>query len=112
MAAAATQRVGQFSRDAILIWMAFRSDTVDAFAVDLFLAFSETLGKSAQTEAMNLNIKASNLWNFFQAKTIRRTVLLTAVEAGRVGAYERVRGEGADRQAARGMAEDCRALPL
>ena len=47
----------------------------------LFLAFSETLGKSAQTEAMNLNIKASDLWNFFQAKTIRRTVLLTTVEA-------------------------------
>jgi Domain of unknown function (DUF4337) len=47
----------------------------------LFLAFSETLGKSAQTEAMNLNIKASDLWNFFQAKTIRRTILLTAVEA-------------------------------
>jgi hypothetical protein len=47
----------------------------------LFLAFSETLGKSAQTEALNLNIKASDLWNFFQAKTIRRTVLLTAVEA-------------------------------
>ena len=46
----------------------------------LFLAFSETLGKSAQTEAMNLNIKASDLWNFFQAKTIRRTVVLTAAE--------------------------------
>jgi Domain of unknown function (DUF4337) len=46
----------------------------------LFLAFSETLGKSAQTEAMNLNIQASDLWNFFQAKTIRRTVLLTAAE--------------------------------
>jgi hypothetical protein len=47
----------------------------------LFLSFSETLGKSAQTEAMNLNIQASDLWNFFQAKTIRRTVLLTAAEA-------------------------------
>jgi hypothetical protein len=47
----------------------------------LLLAFSETLGKSAQTEAMNLNIQASDLWNFFQAKTIRRTVLLTAAEA-------------------------------
>ncbi len=45
------------------------------------LAFSETLGKSAQTEAMTLNIKASDLWNFFQAKTIRRTVVLTAAEA-------------------------------
>jgi hypothetical protein len=47
----------------------------------LCLAFSETLGKAAQTEAMNLNIHASDLWNFFQAKTIRRTVVLTAAEA-------------------------------
>jgi Domain of unknown function (DUF4337) len=47
----------------------------------LLLAFSATLGKSAQTEALNLNIKASDLWNFFQAKTIRRTVVLTAAEA-------------------------------
>ena len=31
----------------------------------LFLAFSETLGKSAQTEAMNLNIKASDSVEFF-----------------------------------------------
>jgi Domain of unknown function (DUF4337) len=54
----------------------------------LFLAFSETLGKSAQTEAMNLNIKASDLWNFFQAKTIRRTVVLTAAEAKIASASE------------------------
>jgi hypothetical protein len=47
----------------------------------LLLAFSETLGKSAQIEAVNLNIQASDLWNFFQAKNIRRTVLLTAAEA-------------------------------
>ena len=37
----------------------------------LLLAFSETLGKSANTEAVTLNIKASDTWNFFQAKTIR-----------------------------------------
>jgi hypothetical protein len=47
----------------------------------LLLAFSETLGKSAQTEGLSLNIKASDLWNFFQAKNIRRTVVLTAAEA-------------------------------
>ena len=41
--------------------------------IALFLAFSETLGKSAQTAALNHQIEASNLWNFFQAKTIRRT---------------------------------------
>ncbi len=41
----------------------------------LFLAFSETLGKSANTEAITLNIKASDTWSFFQAKTIRRTMI-------------------------------------
>jgi hypothetical protein len=47
----------------------------------LFLAFSETLGKSAQTEGIGGNVEASNLWAFFQAKSIRRTVVLTAAEA-------------------------------
>jgi hypothetical protein len=46
----------------------------------LVLAFSETLGKGAQTSALALNIEASNLWNFFQAKTVRMTVLRTAAE--------------------------------
>jgi ABC-type multidrug transport system fused ATPase/permease subunit len=46
----------------------------------LVLAFSETLGKSAQTAALSLNIEASNLWSFFQAKTIRQTVVRTAAE--------------------------------
>jgi hypothetical protein len=46
----------------------------------LCLAFAETLGKSSQTEGLSLNIKASDTWNFFQAKTIRQTVLRTAAE--------------------------------
>jgi Domain of unknown function (DUF4337) len=46
----------------------------------LFLAFAEALGKSAQTEAISYNIEAGNLWAFFQAKNIRRTVVLTAAE--------------------------------
>jgi hypothetical protein len=46
----------------------------------LFLAFSETLGKSAQTAALSDNVEASNLWAFFQAKTIRMTTLRTAAE--------------------------------
>src|SRR5262249_8930552 len=46
----------------------------------LVLAFSETLGKSAQTAALAYNIEAANLWAFFQAKTIRQTVLRTAAE--------------------------------
>jgi Domain of unknown function (DUF4337) len=47
----------------------------------LGLAFSETLGKSAQTNALTDNIKASDTWAFFQAKTIRQTVLRTGAEA-------------------------------
>ena len=45
------------------------------------LAFSETLGKSAQTASLSSNIEASNMWSFFQAKTIRMTTLRTAAEA-------------------------------
>ena len=48
--------------------------------IALFLAFSETLGKSAQTAAISDNVEASNLWAFFQAKTIRITTLRTAAE--------------------------------
>jgi hypothetical protein len=46
----------------------------------LFLSFSETLGKGAQTEAGAKNIEASDLWAFFQAKSIRMTQVTTAVE--------------------------------
>lgn len=46
----------------------------------LVLAFSETLGKSAQTAAVGYDIEASNLWAFYQSKTIRRTTLRTAAE--------------------------------
>src|SRR6267143_1014729 len=48
--------------------------------VALLIAFAETLGKGAQTGALAYNIEASNLWAFFQAKTIRQTVLRTAAE--------------------------------
>jgi hypothetical protein len=46
----------------------------------LFLSFSETLGKSAQTEAISANVESSDLWAFFQAKDIRRTTLNTAAD--------------------------------
>jgi hypothetical protein len=51
----------------------------------LFLSFSETLGKSAQTAALNYQIEASNLWNFFQAKNIRRTATQIAAEQTKLG---------------------------
>jgi len=46
----------------------------------LVLAFAETLGKGAQTSALANHIEASNLWAFFQAKTIRQTTVRTAAE--------------------------------
>jgi hypothetical protein len=52
----------------------------------LILAFSETLGKSAQTSALNFQIEASNLWNFFQAKNIRRTATIVATESAKIDA--------------------------
>ena len=63
--------------------------------IALFLAFSETLGKSAQTVGIELNIKASDTWNFFQAKTIRQTTLRTAAEA------MTIEGRGAARRGSR-----------
>lgn len=47
----------------------------------LFLSFSETLGKSSQTEGLGANVEASNLWAFFQAKTIRATQLRASADA-------------------------------
>ena len=48
--------------------------------IALCLAFSETLGKSAQTAALSFNVEASNLWAFYQAKTIRQTMLEASAE--------------------------------
>src|SRR6185503_6631903 len=45
------------------------------------LAISELGGKSAQTHALADHIDASNLWSFFQAKTIRQTTMRTAADA-------------------------------
>jgi hypothetical protein len=53
--------------------------------IALFLALSETLGKGAQTESIAKNVEASNLWAFFQAKSIRRTVVQTAADQGKLG---------------------------
>ena len=52
--------------------------------IALFLALSETLGKGAQTEAISKNVEASNLWAFFQAKSIRRTAVQTAAEQAKL----------------------------
>lgn len=49
--------------------------------IALFLAFSETFGKAAQTAALSDNVEASNLWAFFQAKTIRITTLSSQADS-------------------------------
>jgi hypothetical protein len=46
----------------------------------LCLAIAETLAKGAQTNSISYNVEASNLWAFYQAKTIRQTTLKTAAE--------------------------------
>ena len=52
--------------------------------IALCLALSETLGKGAQTESISKNVEASNLWAFFQAKSIRRTVVQTVSDQARL----------------------------
>ena len=52
--------------------------------IALCLALSETLGKSEQTESIAKNVEASNLWAFFQAKSIRRTTVVTAAEQAKL----------------------------
>ncbi len=63
----------------------------------LFLSFAETLGKSAQTEAIGANVESANLWAFFQAKTIRMTTIRTAAEALKL--EEAAAGDPAAREA-------------
>lgn len=46
----------------------------------LLLAISETMSKAYQTEVLTKQIEASNLWSFFQAKTIRSTVTKLTIE--------------------------------
>jgi hypothetical protein len=58
----ATEAAGENRKIALLIAV-----------IALCLALSETLGKGAQTESISKNVEASNLWAFFQAKSIRRT---------------------------------------
>ena len=53
--------------------------------IALCLALSETLGKGSQTESISKNVEASNLWAFFQAKSIRRTTVQTAAEQAKLG---------------------------
>ncbi|MDT2020535.1 DUF4337 domain-containing protein [Methylocella sp. CPCC 101449] len=46
----------------------------------LMLAFAEMGVKYGEREAVAHNLEASNLWSFFQAKTVRRTTVQVAAE--------------------------------
>ena len=72
--------------------------------IALCLALSETLGKGAQTESISKNVEASNLWAFFQAKSIRRTVVQTAAEQGKLGLS--TAGDDASKAAAQKQIDD------
>jgi len=50
----------------------------------LFLAISETLSKAYQTEVITKQVEASNLWAFFQAKSIRKTTTDVAVQTAQI----------------------------
>ena len=52
--------------------------------IALCLALSETLGKGAQTESIFKNVESSNLWAFFQAKSIRRTTVQTQADQAKL----------------------------
>ena len=53
-------------------------------ALAALLALLEAGGKSTQTEAINANLQASDLWAFFQAKTARVTTIRTAAETAKL----------------------------
>ena len=72
--------------------------------IALCLALSETLGKGAQTESISKNVEASNLWAFFQAKSVRRTVVQTAAEQGKLGLS--TAGDDASKAAAQKQIDD------
>jgi hypothetical protein len=44
-------------------------------ALALALALTEVAGDDAKTEAQMRNVESANLWAFFQARTVRQTVL-------------------------------------
>src|SRR5215210_4989330 len=48
---------------------------IAALALALALALTEVAGDDAKTEAQMRNVESANLWAFFQARTIRQTVL-------------------------------------
>lgn len=53
-------------------------------ALALLLAFAEAGNGNNENASIDLNIESSNLWSFYQAKTIRMTTMITAAEQGEI----------------------------
>jgi Domain of unknown function (DUF4337) len=69
----------------------------------LFLALSEAGGKNAQHRSTEQNIEASDLYNFYQAKKIRASLIeadVAQMEVGRQGATDPKILEAMDKQIA------------
>ena len=67
-------------------------------ALALALALTEVAGDDAKTEAQMQNVASANLWAYFQARTIRQTVLSAEADRAAIDA-------GAAQDAARGALE-------
>lgn len=57
-------------------------------ALALALALTEVAGDDAKTEAQMRNVESANLWAFFQARTVRQTVLSAQADRGALDAAQ------------------------
>ena len=55
-------------------------------ALALALALTEVAGDDAKTEAQMRNVESANLWAFFQARTVRQTVLSAEADRAAIDA--------------------------
>ena len=62
------------------------------------LSIIQTIGDNAAQDALKYNIDASNLWSFFQAKTVRQTSVRTAAETLELAAAPPERKEAWDKR--------------
>ena len=63
----------------------------------LCLAVIETGAKSAQTEAISRNVETTDAWAFYQARTVRQTVVRTAAELAALTAPGNVAAEAQEK---------------
>src|SRR5215213_2738304 len=72
-------------------------------ALAALLAVIQTIGDNAAQDALKYNIDASNLWSFYQAKTIRQTSAHGGRDAGGRDRRPAARAQRSLRQTRRGV---------